>query len=256
MIEQLFKLLGSLLLPPASLLILMLIGWRMLPRAPRLARCLLVGSPIALTLLSLPMVSSRLIICLQPYPALDIQRLPPAQAIVVLCGGVNEYGEEYGGTTTNRFSLERARYAAYLHRASHLPVLVTGGSPGRPGKISEAAVMAKVLQHEFATPVRWVEDQAYNTAENASQSAALLHQAKVREILLVTTAWHMPRAMASFQPTGLIAHPAPTAFTKPPKQLLATDFVPSAPALMDSYYALHEWIGMGWYGLRHMIQKR
>ncbi len=228
----------------------MLIGWGLLSYRPRLGKFLIVLGPLALALLSLPVVANWMIGRLQPYPALSLNALPAADAIVVLCGGVNEYGMEYGGVTVNRISLERARYAAYLQQHSGLPILVTGGSPGRPGAISEAAAMAQVLRQDFKVPVRWTEEHSYNTAENAAFSAKLLKQDRRQRILLVTTAWHMPRAVASFQQTGLTVLAAPTAFTYPSKYQLATDFVPSAAALATSFYALHETIGLLWYRLR------
>jgi uncharacterized SAM-binding protein YcdF (DUF218 family) len=80
-------------------------------------------------------------------------------------------------------------------------------------------------------------------------SAAILRQHGLRRILLVTSAWHLPRAVASFQAQGLDVLPAPTGFRGP-----AVDgplsFVPQVAALRDSCLGLHEWIGRLYYLLK------
>ena len=112
---------------------------------------------------------------------------------------------------------------------------------------SEAAVMAGILADEYGVPVRWQETRSRDTADNAAMSAEILKAAGIRRIVLVTQAFHMPRAAALFRAAGLEVVPAPTQF-KAGGALLAspTDFLPSAYALRNTYYALHEWLGLAW----------
>ncbi len=240
---------SSLLLPPANLLIVMWIGWRYLPGSPRLGRALLFGATLLLAALSTPLAGNALLNLLQTAPALDIDHLPHADAIVVLSGGTYDNAPEYGGDTVRAFTLERARYGAKLHRITNLPVLVSGGRPDKPGQTGEARLLKSVLETEFLVPVRWVEDRSSNTADNARYSAAILKRSGVRNILLVTHAWHMPRAQAAFEANGLSVTPAPTVFVGSGSTLSVFDFIPSAPGLTKSYYAMHEAIGLIWYRL-------
>ena len=53
-----------------------------------------------------------------------------------------------------------------------------------------------------------------------------------------------------FQSKGLTVTPAPTGFHAQ-SPLMPHDFIPSAGALKDSHYAMHEWLGLLWYRLRH-----
>jgi uncharacterized SAM-binding protein YcdF (DUF218 family) len=94
-----------------------------------------------------------------------------------------------------------------------------------------------------------VEDRSADTFENAAAAAALLAPAGVRSVLVVTQQWHMRRAMLAFAAAGLHAIPAPVTVLAG-RGVAAEDFIPSAQAWLRSYYALHEWIGIGWYGLR------
>jgi uncharacterized SAM-binding protein YcdF (DUF218 family) len=109
--------------------------------------------------------------------------------------------------------------------------------------------MKQVLEQEFGIPVRWAEGSSNNTLENARLSQQVLQQAGISRIYLVTHAWHMPRAVRSFQSAGLEVIPTPTAYTTRYRtDLLA--FVPNAEALGDSRIFMHELVGMFWYQLK------
>ena len=242
-------LISTLLLPPGNGLALLCVAG--LYRRRRWA----FGLAMAATLLSvaqcLPVVADALIATLESQSAAIAPDAPspPAGAIVVLGSGLATDAAEYGGDTSTERTLVRARYGATLARRYALPVLVTGGRPINAGR-SEAEVMAGILDAEFGVKVRWREDAAMDTAGNAAGSARLLKAAGIDRILLVTHAFHMPRARLFFEQAGLEVIPAPTAFfSHPDDKWLLGDFLPQPKALQMSYYALHEWLGMTWLAL-------
>lgn len=242
---------AALLLPPLSLVLLGLLGWRLSGRF-RLTGKALIGLAVLLLLVWSTGAGSRLLVAPLENRSLPITdpRAANAQAIVILGGGrafaaPEDGGREQPGTQ----SLARLRHGARLHRLTRLPVLVSGGAPDRGGD-SEAAVMARALREDFQIPVRWLEDTSENTAQNAVHAATQLREAGVHRILLVTDAVHMPRAARIFSRTGLTVIAAPTDFrTRAP--LSAASLIPGAGPLKDSHYALHEWLGMLWYWLRY-----
>ena len=245
------KLAGELMLPPLAL-VLLLVGvlstWR---RRPRLARTLLCWVLALLGLLSTPLVSGLLLWSLEHDPLLAPggPKLTGEQAIVVLGGGLTSAAEEYGGPNLRELTLVRVRYGARLQRLTGLPLAVTGGDPLGYGK-AEGAAMREALEEEFHVPVRWSEEASKTTADNASMCFAQFGQAGVRRIFLVTHAWHMRRAKAIFQHAGFTVTAAPTQGTHL-GQPGALDFVPTARALLESYWALHEWLGLAWYSVRY-----
>ncbi len=189
------------------------IGWLLRRRRPRLARTLIGTAFVLLFALSTPLVATWPTLWAQTPPGTE----PPAdaEAIVVLGGDVLPHAPEYGGATVGPLTLERLRYAAHLHRATGLPLLVSGGVV-RTGWPPVAKLMRQVLEDDFGVPVRWIEPHSASTAENASLTAAILAGAGVRRIVLVTHAWHAPRALASLREVGLEATAAPTIFADRP----------------------------------------
>ena len=201
---------------------------------------------------STPLVASALIGPLQRQgPTLDAGARvgaagAGAQAIVVLSAEMVP-APEYGGTTIGPVTLSRLRYGARLHRATGLPLLVTGGQPPIGG-VSLAEGMRAALQEDFGIDDAWVEGASATTADNARLSADLLRAHGASRVLLVTSAWHMPRAVRAFEAAGISVIQAPTNFDAV-NEAGVLSFLPSARALHRSYYGLHERLGELSYGL-------
>ena len=245
---------AAFLMPPGSLLLVMLLGLVLLRRRRALGLTLIGLSWIALYALATPYLSALLLSSVEP-PYADPRAQPGGQAIVVLGGGIYPKAPEYGGeNTVTAEELVRLRYAARLYRVLDKPILVAGGDPQRIGE-SEAALMKRVLQNDFRVPVRWTEPASNNTDENARFSYAILHSAGIRTIYLVTHAWHMPRARMAFEHAGFTVIPAPTEYETAKRGVLL-DFLPSAWALKDSARFFHETIGLLWYRIKFAISGR
>lgn len=244
---------SALLLPPLNLIVPGVAGFMLRKRWPRVAVVLCVGSLVALIVLSTGAGAKLMVAPLENMTAplsLSSARGSGAQAIVVLGGGRTKNAPEYGDQDVPGLAaLARLRYGAKLHRETGLPILVTGGSP-EGSQESEAALMARVLREDFATPAKWLESASDNTAQNAQFSARLLAQQNVQRILLVTDAIHMPRSQKIFMQNGLQVTPAPTTFVSR-EPFAPIDFVPNGGALGLSHYAMHEWLGLCWYWVRY-----
>lgn len=240
---------AGLLLPPTNCFLLAGAGWLSLRRCPRLGKGLIVLAVILLWGLSLHAVSAALSRPLEErYPAWDGKSA--ADAVIVLGGGRNRQAPEFFGKDDLKWlSLERLRYGAILARQLNKPLLLTGGQPEGAG-VSEAEAMQHALQRDFGLTAKWVEGQSDNTYENALFSARLLKAAGVEKVMLVTHALHMPRAMQVFAASGLQVVPVPIGFVSG-RPLTPLDFLPRAESLSESSRALHEWVGLLWYALRH-----
>jgi len=244
------------LLPPLNLFLVIGAGAIVRRWRPRLGRSIGIAGWILLVVLCTE-AGSRLLVA--PLEALTrpILSIKPndAQAIVVLSAGGVKRAPEYGGQNVPDYiALARLRYAAKLQHETGLPILVTGGSAMQGDEYEpEAPGMARALVEDFRTPVKWVETNSKNTAENATSSAAILRRAQIRRIFLVTDSMHMPRSQMAFACTGLEVVAAPTVF-KSAEKMLPLEFVPSAEGLRRSYYATYEWLGLALYWLRGDIR--
>ncbi len=255
MLFYLGKMIKTLIIPPGLLVVSLIVGLILLKHKPRLAKKILAISITFFSLMCLPIISSLLMTSIETYPALSHQQIQhsTAQAIVVLGGGRQYDAEEYNGDTVSSFTLLRLRYAATLHRKTGIPLLVTGGNP-LDDRVSEAVLMATALQQDYAITAKWLEKESRNTAENAKYSAQILNAENISNILLVTQAWHMRRAVRLFENQGLRVTAAPTmfeGFNKNNTTIRGFDFLPSINAFYDSSYALHEIIGQLWYTIRY-----
>lgn len=258
-IESWKHVLGTLVLPPVPMLVLILIGaWR-LARRRRLGASLIVAG-VTLTWLGACSGTGYLLShwLLKPPAALDAARIeqlrahaPPNKraAIVVLGSGTEPFAPEYGASNLDRRSLERLRYGLWLARATGLPVAFSGGVGwAQEGTQSEAEV-AKRVAVEYGVALRWAEKQSRDTRENAAHSVALLKQADVEHLLIVTHDWHMPRALRAFKRAAderLVIEAAPMGLANR-AQLPRLAWLPSSEGNTHVRQVLHEVVGL-WMG--------
>jgi uncharacterized SAM-binding protein YcdF (DUF218 family) len=263
------KSLGAFALPPGLNLLWFVIGFLLIKKYPKISKTVIIFSSASLWLFSLPWFSNKLIIGLEQEPPINLSQIKqyvvdPAdgyvsdgsnkvnRAIVVLAGSRITLAPEYGDIdTVGQSTLERVSYASWLTKKTNLPVLLSGGSV-----FEQATPLAVLMNHAFLTHFsvapRWLESKSKNTAENAIYSSKILKQNKIDEILLVTHAWHMPRAKWCFENQGIKVISAPTGFLSNRTDLKRFDqFLPSAQAIQTSSWALHEMIGRYWYQLRY-----
>lgn len=239
--------LGQFGLPPTSLVLLAVAGAWLSLRRRVLGVALTTASLLALLALSTNVVAHALIRTLEPPPLAPADRAA-AQAIVILAGGRVHSSPEWGGDTVSSSTLRRLRYGAQLARETGLPVLLAGGNPDR-GRLPEASLMQTVLEREFGIQARWIEERSETTAQNARLCAAILAPLGIRGVLLVTDAFHMPRARRAFATAGLTPIAAPTGYIGR-RGFRLQQLAPNAEALRVSNVALREWAAGLWYRLR------
>lgn len=234
----------ALLLPPLLLALLAAAGALCAWRGWRLGGLVAALSALALLALSTPFAAGHLRASLEAAIPPPPSGAPPG-AIVIL-GGDSAW--DRGTAQPGPLTLERLRAGAALHRATGLPILVTGGVVGR-GQPAIAELMAASLAADFGVPVRWIEPRARDTRENARLSAALLRASGIESAHVVTHAWHMPRSVEAFARVGLAAHAAPVRRQGRPAGE-SGDFLPRPDHLAAVWFMLREWAGRLVYALR------
>jgi len=249
------------LLPPGIIIVLVIIAllaWRRW-----WSRGLIAVATLLLLLLSLVPIKDQLMRPLESEnPPFDVTQLRPDDAIVVLGGGVNAHAPEYGGRDfLSQAALMRAAFALSLAKQGSAELWVSGGTPLREDQQPEGVVMRRwLLDNGLAATRVHAENHSNNTWQNAVRLKPLLLQAGVRRVVLVTTAWHMPRALWCFQQilhhSGIVVVSAPCDYSSSQRSYTVLDWLPDAGTFSHSVFALHEYLGLFYYRLRYGVHYR
>ncbi|MEJ6021320.1 YdcF family protein [Ramlibacter sp. PS4R-6] len=217
-------------------------------RAAATAGCLGLA---VLWIASLPVVAHALAAHLEgQHPALTAAQTATADAIVVLGGAVSGAHPPVRPTLQLGSSSTRVWHAAQLYRAGKAPwVIVAGGNqPGRELEQIEAEAIVEVLA-ALGVPRHAIraEKGSRNTWENAANSLGMVQSVPARRVLLVTSAMHMPRALATFRKawagTGIEIVPAATDVVRETSGTAPKLWIPDASALAFVTRALREYAG-------------
>jgi uncharacterized SAM-binding protein YcdF (DUF218 family) len=208
---------------------------------------------VGLWLCSAPITGWRLVDRMERvYPPVPPERSRTADAIVVLGGGVDPPAPPLHWMDLSS-SADRMLHAARLYRAGKARwVIASGGNPWGACDESEAEAMASLLE-EWGVPRTAIllDRQSRNTWQNAAAVGAILTRHDLHDVLLVTSALHMRRALETFRRMGIQAYPAPTDYDvwrAPPSELMS--WLPDARVLERTSLALKELAGTAVYRLR------
>jgi uncharacterized SAM-binding protein YcdF (DUF218 family) len=178
----------------------------------------------------------------------------PVDGIIILGGG-----EETHIPATRRVqSITEAgeRLTEGLALALRFPkarLVFTGGTISFSEKDAETgARSAALFMSELGLPRDRLilEEKARNTRENAVFTRALVMPKPGERWLLVTSAWHMPRAIGCFRAIGFYVEPWPVDYrTGGPQDAWKFDTRPSE-GLLRTDIMLREWIGLLAYRLQ------
>ncbi|MBA3849046.1 MAG: YdcF family protein [Opitutus sp.] len=235
------KLLPVFMLPVGVVTLLVVLGalkkWRWMSL---LAAAALLGG-------SLPFAANALLRPLEDaYPARSVGTLAPADAVLVL-GGIMSPVRETGLTTEWGEAVERFEAGVnivQLDKARRL--LFTGDRRG-----SEGTALQREAHLRGVPPERTaVIGAAGNTADEAGQLRRHCAEHGLKRVILVTSAWHMPRAVRLFRIPGVEIVPFPVDYrSMPNRQLPYLDYLPTANALEKTELALRECYGIAYYSL-------
>ncbi len=180
----------------------------------------------------------------------------PAEAIVVL-GGAMSYVRPSGVPIAEwGDSIDRVFGGIALAREGRASRLIFSGGSwiDQEGLPSEGAV-ARQLALEFGLPADRVEvsPQALNTQQETEAIRKMFSSARPR-IILVTSAFHIPRAVVTFETEGfeVIAHPVD--FRAPVTRTALTNWLPKPDALEKSDIVIREALGRGYCRLRAILR--
>lgn len=200
--------------PTNSLMLLALAGLALwfVPRTLKFGRRLFLASGALLGLCALLPVGDLMMDALQSrFPRFSPDAAPVA-GIIVLGGAVALYGSADDVRTQPTQAVDRLFETVRLAKAyPNARVLVSAGPDHVVGATSEAdAIAAYLVTMGVGRDRLLLERRSRNTFENARLSAAMVQPRPAERWLLVTSAWHMPRAVGCFRNAGFTVTAAPS----------------------------------------------
>ena len=246
---------------PIGLVTIFLFAALLLRRSPRWQRICIWSALAILLITSNNWVPSLLTRSLE-WQYLPLETYPQTEVIVVL-GGTTQSAlyprqiVEIGGAGG------RLLYAAHLYHEGAAPrLLLTGGYVNwMVDRNAPANDMAEILQM-LGVPEEalWYETESRNTYENALFTRRILDEKGIDKIILVTSALHMPRAVAIFEQQGFEVVPAPADYNltqsdwkrlwEPNLSTQLFNLLPSVGNISETTNAFKEYIGILTYRLR------
>jgi uncharacterized SAM-binding protein YcdF (DUF218 family) len=249
MLFVLQKIIWYVIVPPASLFILIAAGLLVHKRRRWLGTILILSGLALLYALSLAPVSDLILRPLERvYPVL-VDEKAAADAVVVPGAGSVDLAWMGSGPDVSAESGARLMKGIELARKLRLPLVLCGGN-GEPfaARLRDADVMAAAaLRLGVPQQQLIVENESRNTLENSHAVRRLM---KGNRIILATSAYYMRRAVAMFERRGFTVISAPVYFRTQSRKNNLSALLPGARSLERSSIAIAEWISMGWWRVR------
>lgn len=241
---------AALILPPGIFIFaFVLLSMKYFRQQRRTALCFM-GAASLLYLTSISLISDAV---MRP---LESQYRPPAQingdVLVLLGGGATLDTPNLGALGhLSPVAANRLLTCAQLYHQLQLPIIVSGGqvfqTTGR-----EALIARKILL-DLGVPDEQILTEAVslNTTQNAVNVRQILNQRHFKKPVLITSAFHLPRAVRQFQKVGIEVTPYPADYhSNVSFQFSSRQLIPSAVALNDLSLAIKEYLGLlvsRWY---------
>ncbi|MCJ2073596.1 YdcF family protein [Methylobacterium sp. J-030] len=251
MFFPLSKVVYFLITPSNVLIVSVLIGVLLLAvaRLRRTGTALALLGAVGLAVCGLGPLSEIILLPLEqrfpPFPADG----PPPAGIIVLGGGIEAGLSEARAQVIVNDAGERPIYLADLARRFPAARLVfSGGSGFIGGGIAEADIVSRQADTIGVPRTRLIlENRSRNTRENALFTAALVQPKPGERWLLVTSAWHMPRAVGCFRQAGFTVDAFPVDYRTRGWGDVARFNGFASDGLLQLDLGVKEWIGLAVY---------
>ena len=236
---------------PSTLIAIVLVAGLLLALRGKSSGLPLLSCGVAMYLIAgFSPLANWLLLPLEARAQIGMEEPVDGAAGIIVLGGATEGAQDYGerrvimNDAADRM-IEAVRVA---QQYPDLPVIFSGGSgelfPG--SKLEPEAQLARRFFEGFkiAPPRLRLEDHSRNTLENAAFTAELLHPQRDQHWVLVTSAFHMPRARALFEAQGFRIIPRPGDFRTSGHQDRWQIFEKPSVGLRRLDTAAKEWAGL------------
>ena len=207
---------------------------------------------IILILSSLPIISNKFIAYLEKdYQPIEIADVENVDAIVVLSGMIRVIGDEENLKYEFTDSVDRffAGLDLFNNNKSPILILTRGKMPWSLGIAEGEYLKELAIKYGVSEENIILTDEVQNTDQEAKAIKEILTEDA--KIILVTSAFHMPRAEKVFKAANINLIPYPVDFQSSKLKTTIMDFIPSAKSFFDTSHFVREIIGRLYYNLKY-----
>ena len=235
---------ATFILPPGIFILALIIFSLKLSRyKAKLGKNLLILT-LVFYIFTTPLVDNSIISLLENKYTVPVN--PKGDVIVMLGGGatLDTPNLNFNGHLSG-FAANRLITSVELYKKLNIPIIISGGkvfkSTGTESEISKNILITMGIPENKIV----IENQSINTTENAKYTKKILDKYNFKNPILVTSAFHMPRAVIQFKKFNINVLPFPTDYqTNLRGSFELNDFIPSSDALVKLSLSVKEFIGI------------
>ncbi|CAG0978627.1 MAG: YdcF family protein [Bacteroidetes bacterium] len=187
----------------------------------------------------------------EPNP-INIKEINTSYEAVVILGGYTTFDSKNNLIGFHE-SVDRILYGIYFYKQRLAKKIIVSGGNARLIKDKEEALVTKEYLLSIGIPENdiLIETHSKNTHENAINVASLLKENRMNgKILLLTSAYHMPRSEKCFQKQQIVFDAFPVDFIAGPRKYYFDHlFLPNMEGFIIWETLIHEWVGLLSYQL-------
>jgi uncharacterized SAM-binding protein YcdF (DUF218 family) len=212
-------------------------------RWKRVRRPLILFTVILFWLLAAGWLTAPLLDLAQPLRQNAMPTTFAPRTAIILLGGGTIYDHNHvlvpPHDVLTRISASAENYVECKRSAASCQVIVSGGNPQRHPATEAETYLPYLLRQQVPRADIVLEDRSRTTYENARNVSAILGQSRYDKVILVTSAYHMPRALLDFHRFGLMPQPLISS-----ARHVQLGVLPRYENLKSAEIALHELIGI------------
>jgi uncharacterized SAM-binding protein YcdF (DUF218 family) len=206
-------------------------------------RPLVIGVIVLFWLLAAGWLTAPLLALAQPHRQTGGPTRFAARTVIVMLGGGTIYDGDHvlvpPPDVLRRIAMSAQSYAACRHAGATCQVIVSGGNPQRHDATEADTYLPYLLRDQVPRADIVLENSSRTTYENARNVAAILDRSRYDSLILITSAYQMPRALLDFHRFGLTPQPLISNTRQAELGVL-----PRYDNLVNAEIALHELIGI------------
>lgn len=191
-----------------------------------------------------PLVTSLIISSLEKE--YSVPQSPQGDVIVMLGGGatLDTPNLDFKGHLSG-YSANRLLTTIELYKKLNIPIIISGGKVFSSS--GSESVIARNILISIGVPKNmiFIDNRSVNTTENAKYTKAIMGNHNFKNPILVTSAFHMPRAVKQFNKFNVKVLPFPTDYqTNVDEKFEVNELLPSGSGILNLSLSIKEYLGL------------